>query len=95
MVSNRIRKVKIIKRQYMASTGKVDKVITGFGYFHGFGCNYEEFDGGPGNYTTGIIEFPDGSMRNMPLQEFEFVSPISDEIVESEFKALGLKNIGN
>lgn len=79
----------------MASTGKVDTVVVGFGYFHGFGCNYEEFDGGPGNYTTGIIELPDGTIRNMRLQDFEFVNSITDEIVESEFTALGLKNIGN
>lgn len=30
------------------------------GYFHQWGVNYEEFESGPGNYTTAVVELPDG-----------------------------------
>jgi hypothetical protein len=26
------------------------------GVFHGWGCEYEEYESGPGNYTVGIVE---------------------------------------
>jgi len=40
------------------------------GYFHGWGCNYEEFETGPGNYSVAIVELPDG----------EVVMPVADDI---------------
>lgn len=30
--------------------------------FHGFGCDYEEFEAGPGNVSIAIVELPDGSV---------------------------------
>lgn len=40
------------------------------GYFHRWGCNYEEFETGPGNYSVAIVELPDG----------EVVMPVADDI---------------
>ncbi|SDU91381.1 hypothetical protein SAMN05216202_1527 [Pseudomonas mucidolens] len=30
--------------------------------FHQWGCEYEEFESGPGNYTVAVVEFADGSI---------------------------------
>ena len=40
------------------------------GYFHRWGCNYEEFETGAGNYSTAIVE----------LQSGEIVMPVADDI---------------
>lgn len=41
--------------------------------FHQFGCNYEEFEGGVGNYTTAIIEWLDGTVGNVPVEHVRFL----------------------
>ncbi len=43
--------------------------------FHQFGVDYEELDGGPGNYTTAIIEWPDGKVESVPVEHVKFVVP--------------------
>lgn len=32
------------------------------GLFHQWGCTYEEFEAGPGNYSVAIVELPDGTI---------------------------------
>jgi len=44
------------------------------GIFHQFGCNFEEFESGPGNYTTAIIELDDGTVKSVPVQNIKFLS---------------------
>lgn len=41
--------------------------------FHQFGCDFEEFEMGPGNYSTAIIELDDGSVRNVPVNHINFL----------------------
>jgi len=41
--------------------------------FHQWGMNYEEFETGPGNYSTAIIELPDGQIKNVPAENIRFV----------------------
>lgn len=53
------------------------------GYFHQFGVAYEEFDAGPGNYSTAIVELPDGRI----------ITPVADDITfidepEQEYNSL-------
>jgi hypothetical protein len=43
--------------------------------FHAFGTNYEEFGNGPGNYSTAIIEWPDGTVSNVPVEHVRFLVP--------------------
>jgi hypothetical protein len=38
------------------------------GIFHQWGCNYEEFENGAGNYTVGIVETIDGKIH-MPMAD--------------------------
>lgn len=45
--------------------------------FHKFGCDYEEFENGVGNYTTAIIECPDGTVENLAVHRIKFLEPRS------------------
>lgn len=40
--------------------------------FHQFGSDYEEFESGAGNFSTAIIELPDGSVKNIPVEHIKF-----------------------
>lgn len=46
------------------------KEITG--HFHMWGSNYEEFETGPGNFTTAIIELDDGRVVICPAETVQF-----------------------
>lgn len=41
--------------------------------FHQFGVAYEEFESGPGNFTTAIIELDDGTVISLPAEHIKFV----------------------
>jgi hypothetical protein len=41
--------------------------------FHQFGCDYAEYENGPGNFTTAIIEWPDGTVGNVPVENVRFL----------------------
>jgi len=49
------------------------KVEAGKAKFHQFGVGYEEFEGGPGNYSTAIIETKDGHVLCVPADYIRFV----------------------
>lgn len=51
----------------------LDRTKTAVGLFHQFGCDYEEFETGPGNYSTAIVEMEDGTIKNIPVQDVEFI----------------------
>lgn len=42
------------------------------GKFHQWGVNYEEFESGPGNFSTAIVEMPDGTIKNWPAELIRF-----------------------
>lgn len=42
--------------------------------FHQFGVGYEEFESGAGNYSTAIVEWPNGDVENVPVEHIKFVS---------------------
>jgi hypothetical protein len=41
--------------------------------FHQFGVGYEEFEAGPGNFTTAVVEWPDGRVESVPVSHIKFV----------------------
>ena len=43
--------------------------------FHQFGTDYEEYETGPGNYTTAIVEWPDGRVESVRPEWVRFVTP--------------------
>lgn len=49
-----------------------DKAIIGIGEFHRWGIDYEELESGPAHFSTAIIEMPDGSVKNVPVELIVF-----------------------
>ena len=41
--------------------------------FHQWGCEYEEFESGPGNYTVAVVEFADGSIGTVTPECIRFL----------------------
>ena len=41
--------------------------------FHVFGTNYEQFENGAGIFSTAIVEWPDGTMSNVPVEHVRFL----------------------
>ncbi len=44
------------------------------GVFLGFGINYEEFDAGPAQYTTAIVELEDGQVIVTVPEDIQFIN---------------------
>lgn len=74
-----MRKVQLFKNELQGKTptfGGVWKVVDdGIALFHQFGVSYEESDTGFGNYTTAIVELPDGSIRSTSISLIRFIEP--------------------
>jgi len=68
----KLRKVLVYKYERVKGQTHFDRVCVGNGYFHQFGVDYEEFETGPGNYSTAIVEMPDGTVKNVPVKLIEF-----------------------
>ncbi len=66
------RKVVVYKWQQIEGSPKFEKVLDGHGMFHQFGSDYEEFETGPGNFTTAVVEMSDGSVKNVPVEMVVF-----------------------
>ena len=43
--------------------------------FHKFGVDFEQFETGAGPFSTAIIELPDGSIENVPVENITFTNP--------------------
>lgn len=69
---NTLRKVDIYEWKIPKGKTAREKVKTGEGLFHQFGLDYEEFDNGAGNFSTAIIEMPNGEIKNVPVENIIF-----------------------
>jgi hypothetical protein len=69
------RQVKVFKweRDVEPNQYKHIKVELGQGTFIQYGVDYEEFESGAGNFTTAIVEMPDGTVLNSTLNLIQFV----------------------
>ena len=45
----------------------------GVAEFHQFGVDYQEFESGAGNYSTAIVEWPNGQVTNEPVHLVRFL----------------------
>lgn len=65
---------KVVVYEYKRAKGQTyyEKVPVGNGLFHQFGVDYEEFETGPGNFTTAVVEMPDGEVKNVPVELIVF-----------------------
>ena len=61
------------------SHNRYSRVPKGEAIFHQFGVNYEEFETGPGNYTSAVIELPDGTIKNVPVEMITFINDLDCE----------------
>jgi len=66
------RKVVIYKWQRVKGQPYCEKICVGHGIFHQFGVDYEDSETGPGNYSTAIVEMPDGSVKNVHVELITF-----------------------
>ena len=71
---------KVIVSKYEAdptpsSSGRCKYILVpkGEASFHQFGVGYEEFETGAGNFSTAIVEWPDGTVENIPAMQVKFV----------------------
>ncbi len=72
-----MRKVKILDwDKTKIEDGRYTKKEIGEGLFHGWGCDYEEFESGPGNFATAIIEKFDGEVLNHPVELIRFTGDV-------------------
>lgn len=44
----------------------------GEGIFHTWGVDFEEFESGPGNFSTAIVEMPEGTILNWRADMIRF-----------------------
>ena len=52
----------------------VDK---GEAIFHQFGCDFMEMNDGNVNYSTAIVECPDGTVENVPARNIRFLDVVA------------------
>lgn len=50
-----------------------EKDFPNAGLFHQFGCSYEEFESGAGNFTVAIVELTDGTIEEVLPINLKFV----------------------
>lgn len=67
-----MRKVSIYEYKKVEGENRYEKVYVGIGIFHQFGVDYEEFETGPGNYSTAIVELENGTVENIPVGLIRF-----------------------
>ena len=77
----RVRKVEVYdyKRD---DRGDVSKELKGIAQFHQWGSDYEYFEYGSGNYSTAIVEWPDGTVENVPCELVRFVDSLEGAATE-------------
>lgn len=68
-----MRMVIVFKYEKPPGNSCHEKVVDGNAIFLAFGVKYEEFEGGPGNYSTAIIERSDGTVENVPVEMIQFL----------------------
>jgi len=57
---------------------RIWKEIIGEGLFQGWGSDFEEFETGPGNFSTAIVETEDGKVINVPVENIQFIDKVSE-----------------
>jgi len=70
-----MRKVAILEYDITKkdNKGRFTKVEIAQGYFHQWGCDFEECDTGCGNYSTAIVEKDNGEVVNVPADMIKFL----------------------
>lgn len=64
---------KVMVQHYLLIDGKHQLVDKGVAVFHAFGVAYEEGETSYGNYSTAIIEWPDGIVEAPAVRFIRFL----------------------
>lgn len=78
-----LRKVIYSEYEQGVNLPGLELVEKGEAVFHTFGVNCQEFSNGVGTFTTAIIELPDGTLKNLPVEQVRFIA----EDLASPFKS--------
>jgi len=68
------RKVRVFKREWHKHGSGYTRVPDGTAIFHCWGCEYEEFENGPGNSSVALIERANGTVETVTPSMIEFVT---------------------
>lgn len=55
------------------------------GFFHKIGASYNEFESGPGNFSTAIVEDDTGKIHEVNPSDMQFLTPYAVE--QNQIKA--------
>jgi hypothetical protein len=69
-----VRKVKYFEYEKLGEDTFYTRVERGEAVFHTFGIDCQEFEHGVGTFTTAIIELEDGSMKNLLVEQVQFIN---------------------
>lgn len=88
-----MRKVEVSRRVRREVDGRVHWEFEAIdtARFHQFGVDYEEFENGVGNYTTAVIEWPDGRVESVPADHVRFLPDAVEEPTQPELDAFLLR----
>lgn len=64
----------IMVKQYTINkvSGRPEYIGESEAVFHCWGTNFEEYESGPGNFTTAIVEYPDGRVDSVEVHKIRF-----------------------
>lgn len=68
-----MRKVRILKREYNPALRKYVQATEAEGEFHQFGSSFAEYENGAVQFSTAIVELPDGTIRNVDADMIQFL----------------------
>jgi hypothetical protein len=71
-----LRRVRVITQEYVppvpGTPAHYKPMPSRCAVFHCWGVSFDEFESGPGNYSTAIVEFPDGSIEAIYPHQIKF-----------------------
>lgn len=79
MQGEKLRKVIVFKWVRNPALVGLEKEVVGEAVFHEWGCDFEEFESGVVNFSTAIVEFPDGTVKNVSVNLVKFVKEATNE----------------
>lgn len=67
------RSVEVYRTEWSKEKRASVHILRGRAKFHCWGIDYQEFDNGPGQFSTAVVEFEDGTVGNIPAELIKFL----------------------
>lgn len=65
--------VRVFENVFNRDTNKVERLFMYNAQFIQFGVDFEEFENTACMYSTAIVEQADGTIKNVPVQDIQFI----------------------